>query len=349
MTLRLEDVRHCQLRLRSDLDWACRTVAGNNRWIVRDPLTLRFFYLSEAERDWVHALNKDGGAHPTVWEAIHAGVNRSQFSANAVWRLIVGMWRAGLVRIDGVSSLDGEMGSNLGQTITSASMQWAMVPLRFLAIRVPLFDPTWFLERTDGVGRVLFSHAAKNLLVVLWITVVGLLGLRWNWLAPSIPDWSTIFGWESLCLLLLGYVILKSLHEASHAIACRRFGGECHDVGLLFLLLTPCLYCDVTDTWKIENRFARATIALAGVYVELWVAGLAMVVWMFTNPGLLNSIALSLGLIGSVGTVFVNANPLLRYDGYYALTDLINVPNLAQQANDAIGRPLLRFLRPPEA
>ena len=132
----------------------------------------------------------------------------------------------------------------------------------------------------------------------------------------------------------------KVLHEFGHGLSCKHFGGECHEMGVMMLVLTPCLYCNVSDSWMLPNRWHRAAIGAAGMYVELVLASICTFIWWFTEPGPLNYICLNVMFICSVSTVMFNANPLLRYDGYYILSDVLEIPNLRQKASTILNRKL---------
>ena len=108
----------------------------------------------------------------------------------------------------------------------------------------------------------------------------------------------------------------------------------------MFLVLTPCLYCNVSDSWMLPNRWHRAAIGAAGMYVELVLASICTFIWWFTEPGPLNYICLNVMFISSVSTMMFNANPLLRYDGYYILSDILEIPNLRQKASTILNRKL---------
>jgi putative peptide zinc metalloprotease protein len=127
-------------------------------------------------------------------------------------------------------------------------------------------------------------------------------------------------------------------HEFGHGLTCKHFGGECHEIGIMILVLTPCLYCNVSDSWMLPNKWQRAMIGAAGIYVELVIASICTFLWWFSTPGLLNALCLNAMFICSVSTVFFNANPLLRYDGYYVLSDLTEIPNLRQKATTILSR-----------
>ena len=121
---------------------------------------------------------------------------------------------------------------------------------------------------------------------------------------------------------------MKIIHEFGHGLTAKHFGGEVHEMGMLFLVLTPALYCDVTDSWLLPNKWNRIWISAAGIYVECFLASIATFVWWYSEPGLLNSLAMATMFICSVNTIMFNANPLLRYDGYYVMADWLEIPNL---------------------
>ena len=141
--------------------------------------------------------------------------------------------------------------------------------------------------------------------------------------------------WPWLFLVLAA---TKVLHELGHALACRHFGGECHEIGVMLLVFVPCLYCNVSDSWMLPNKWRRIAVAAAGMYVELVLASIATLLWWFSAPGLFNAICLNTMLVCSLGTLLFNGNPLLRYDGYYILSDLIDVPNLGAESTAAVRR-----------
>jgi putative peptide zinc metalloprotease protein len=132
--------------------------------------------------------------------------------------------------------------------------------------------------------------------------------------------------------------VVKVLHEFGHGLSCKHFGGECHELGAMLLVFTPALYCNVSDSWMLPNKWHRAAIGAAGMYVELFLASIATFLWWFSTPGLLNHICLSVMFICSVSTVIFNGNPLLRFDGYYILMDILEIPNLRQKSTEITKR-----------
>ena len=136
----------------------------------------------------------------------------------------------------------------------------------------------------------------------------------------------------NLVLLYLGMVVIKTLHEFGHALFCRKFGGEVHVMGVMLMIFTPMPYVDATSSWSFRQRSKRVLVGAAGMIVELFVAALATFLWARTGPGTLHTLAYNMMFVASVSTLIFNINPLLRFDGYYILSDLLEIPNLNQRA-----------------
>ena len=128
--------------------------------------------------------------------------------------------------------------------------------------------------------------------------------------------------------------VVKIIHEFGHGLSCKAFGGESHEMGILLMCLSPALYCNVTDAWTLADKWKRIIISFAGIYVELVIAAIATFVWWYTPAyPTANNIALCIMVLCSVSTIMFNANPLMRFDGYYILADWLEVPNLREKAN----------------
>jgi putative peptide zinc metalloprotease protein len=151
---------------------------------------------------------------------------------------------------------------------------------------------------------------------------------QWKTFYDKLPDFQSFFNWWTIMSFWVCLAVVKVIHEFGHGLTAKHFGGEVHEMGILFLVLTPALYCDVTDSWLLPNKWRRIWISAAGIYVECFLASIATFVWWYSTPGLLNSLAMATMFICSVNTIMFNANPLLRYDGYYVMADWLEIPNL---------------------
>jgi putative peptide zinc metalloprotease protein len=155
---------------------------------------------------------------------------------------------------------------------------------------------------------------------------------------------ANIFHWENLALMWVTTIILKSVHELGHGLTCKHFGGEVHEVGFMSLVFTPYFFVNVTDSWVMPNRKHRMLVSAAGIYVELIFAALAVFLWAVVQPGWFKDFLFNIILIASVSTILFNANPLMRFDGYYILTDLIEVPNLQGKSRALIQHQINKLL-----
>jgi putative peptide zinc metalloprotease protein len=136
--------------------------------------------------------------------------------------------------------------------------------------------------------------------------------------------------------LFIVFLLTRAVHELGHALVLTRHGGRCPDTGIIFMLGTPCVYCDVTESWRLPGPWQRAAVAAGGMFAELIVATLAAIVWLATDPGVVNVLALQTMVVCSISTLLINANPLMRFDGYYILSDALDEPNLRSRADQCL-------------
>ena len=203
-----------------------------------------------------------------------------------------------------------------------------------LSIKVPLLDPEKVLSRFEKWVRLFFSPFGAVLwgLVLMASVVMG--GIHWNEFTQNIS--STVLSPGNLFLIWLLFPLVKALHELGHAFATKVWGGEVHEMGVMLLVFIPVPYVDASAASAFRERYKRVIVGAAGMMAELFVAAIAMVVWINTDPGLARSLAYNTILIAGVSTLLFNANPLLRFDGYYILADFLEIPNLAGRANQYV-------------
>jgi len=200
-----------------------------------------------------------------------------------------------------------------------------------MSIRIPLWDPDHFLNRSWPLLKGLFGPFGLALWLLFVLPALLLAGLHWQELTANLSD--QVLATRNLVLLWLVYPLLKALHEMGHAYAVKSGEGEVHEMGLMLLVLAPVPYVDATAAGAFRSKWSRALVGAAGILVELFLAGIAMFVWVLVEPGLLRAIAFNVLLVAGASTLLFNGNPLLRYDGYYVLSDLIEIPNLGNRAN----------------
>ena len=210
-----------------------------------------------------------------------------------------------------------------------------------MAMRFPLVDPERFLARTIGLVRPFLTVYGT----LLWLAVVGtaavLVGMHWSELTENVVD--RVFSAQNLVVLLLAYPLVKILHELGHGYMAKAWGGEVHEMGIMLIVLMPIPYVDASAASEFRSTHRRVLVGAAGIIVELFLASLAVFFWLSLDQGVARSVAYNVILIGSVSTILFNGNPLLRYDGYYILADILEIPNLAQRGAQYLGYLVKRY------
>ncbi|MFQ5512772.1 MAG: HlyD family efflux transporter periplasmic adaptor subunit, partial [Candidatus Krumholzibacteriia bacterium] len=209
-----------------------------------------------------------------------------------------------------------------------------------LFLRIPLVTPDAFLGRTIRFVRPIFGRP----FFIFWLCLIATAATLAARHADQLFHPAEGFLLARNIPLLWGVLIgLKLLHELGHAYACKHFGGYVPEMGAFLIVFTPCAYVDASSTWSFTRKRDRIIVCLAGMYIESICAAVAMMVWTTAPPGLLHDIAYNVIFLAGVVTVLFNINPLMRYDGYYVLSDLVEVPNLRQRSTDFVKRLLKRF------
>ncbi|MCP4414531.1 MAG: PqqD family peptide modification chaperone, partial [Gammaproteobacteria bacterium] len=209
-------------------------------------------------------------------------------------------------------------------------------------MRIPLLDPDKFLSQTAGLVRPFFSIFG----VILWLAVVGtalvLACTHWTALTENMTD--RVFSTQNMLLLGLCYPVIKVIHEFGHAYAVKVRGGEVHEMGIMLMVFAPVPYVDASASLAFADKRKRVSVGMAGMVVELFVAALVFFLWLNIEHGVVHAIAYNIILIASVSTVLVNINPLLKYDGYYILSDVLEISNFSQRSTQYLGHLSKRYL-----
>ena len=263
---------------------------------------------------WTLAANKLGEEMPTHEELI---------------QLISSLYQANSLQMDNSGDI-----AELFEREYEARQNKLLAKLKSpMSIQIPLVDPDRFVERTQAWVAPFFTWAFFAVFVGAMIFLGVNAVQHWHTLTNGISD--RVLAADNLLLLWFIYPIIKLLHELGHAYTVRRFGGEVHEMGVMLLVLMPMPYVDASAASAFANKWQRLLVGAVGMIVELLIAAVAMVVWLNAEPGFVKSIAYNVIFIAGISTLMVNGNPLLRFDGYYVLADLIEIPNLAQKANQS--------------
>lgn len=204
--------------------------------------------------------------------------------------------------------------------------QWITQPT---SLKIPLINPDAFLTRWVHRLAWLFTRKGALLWLVVVLPALLLAGQNWKELTLNLSD--HVLSTGNLLVLALVYPVVKSIHELGHGFATKVWGGTVYEMGLMFLIFAPVPYVDASAASTFRSKQRRAVVGAAGMLAEVFLAALAMYVWALVEPGVVRAVAFNVMLIAGISTVVVNGNPLLRYDGYYILCDLIEMPNLGQR------------------
>jgi putative peptide zinc metalloprotease protein len=299
------------------------------RWIVlENPFSNQYFRLRPEAYEFVSRLRPDCTVEQ-VWTQCLERFPDTAPSQEAVIQLLSQLYFSNLLQYD----LAADSARLFERYKKRKQRETGFRFLNVMFMRFPLLDPDRFLVRTlPLIGKLISPFGA-----LLWLIVVGF-GLKV--VVDNFGDLRTqgqgILAADNLFLLYLGMVIIKGLHEFGHAYFCRKFGGEVHVMGVMLMVFTPMPFVDATSSWSFRERWKRVLVGSAGMIVELFFAAIAAFIWAKTGPGTVHNLAYNIMFVASVSTVLFNINPLMRFDGYYILSDLLEIPNLNQRASQQL-------------
>ena len=211
-------------------------------------------------------------------------------------------------------------------------------------IRFSLFDPDRIFGRMAKPIWWMWTKTALWISVALILAATVVFLRNYTSVASALGN---LFSFHNVILMWASTFVIKSIHELGHGLTCKHFGGEVHEVGVMSLVFTPYFFVNVSDCWVMPNRMHRILVSAAGIYVELIFAAFATFLWAIVQPGTLKDFLFNIIFIASVSTIIFNANPLMRFDGYYIMTDLIEVPNLQSKSRALIQHQINRLLFGP--
>jgi putative peptide zinc metalloprotease protein len=297
---------------------------GRPWYVVQDQTGGRVYRLSKAAYALIAGMDGEQTVQ-TLWERANTSDSRDACTQPEVVDLLVHLHAADLLQTDTPPD-SGDAMERHRRKRHEMVRQWLLNPM---SIKLPLFNPDALLTRLmPWVG---WCFGRWGLLIWLLAVVPGavLAAEHWHELTLNLSD--RVLSSSNLLVMFAVYPVVKLLHELGHGFAVKRWGGAVRELGLMFLIFAPVPYVEASASAAFPSKYRRALVAAAGMLVELFLAAVALQVWLLAEPGVLRAAAFNVMVIGGVSTLMVNGNPLLRYDGYYILADLIEVPNLAQR------------------
>jgi putative peptide zinc metalloprotease protein len=308
-----------RLRLQDELIFTPQHDGDSTVYHVEYPQFSKFFRIGYAEYIFVSLL--DG--HTSVAEALSLTARAlgpdafSEQEATAICSWLIDSGLAYMVEPGSETSIG-----------TPARRQQPSKPVNRLNpfwLKIPLFNPDRLLDRILPAVRWIHSGPIIALSLCLFGVAVCALILDWHRFVASANG---VFAQSNWLSLAAAWLLLKLIHEFSHAIVCKKHGGEVREMGLILVLFTPMAYVDVTSSWRFRSKWNRIHTAVAGMYVELIVAAFVAILWSRTRSVTMSHLYFNIIFMASLTTLVFNANPLMRFDGYYILSDVLEIPNL---------------------
>jgi len=300
--------------------------------VIHDPMTDQYHRLRTDEAMLLFDLTPEDSLQQLV-ERYRDRYPDHKMTAGHLHSLFIRWAEMGLIRGNG----SGQGAAMLRRAAGHRRRRWLQQASSWLFWRLPGVDPSPAMRWWMPIVRPLLSPFGLAV-ATIWITVSAIAFVlhREAFVAqwPSLSDYLT---WQHAIMLAFVVAGTKVAHEWGHATVSEHLGARCRMIGPMWLVLTPALYCDVSPSWMLPSRWRRIAIGCAGMATEGLLASAAVWIWLATPPGTVHAIAAHVILVCGIGTLFFNANPLLRYDGYYILSDVLDVPNLGQRAKRRLG------------
>lgn len=308
-----------RLKVRDSLRFTMRQTGDDVTYLVENEATAKFFQIGLPQYTFLSLLN----GRRTVSQALMQTATLLRINAldeQEAANLCKWAVESGLV--------ESEKSRNVSRKehAEDMAMRQSASLLNPITLKMPLFNPDRLMETTTRyLGWLVSSGGA-----MLWIIVIvaGFFQLMKHW-DSFVLNRINSFSPDDLLWFGVTWLVLKLLHETAHGVACKKFGGQVHSCGMLLLLLIPLPYVDVTSSWRFINKWQRILVAAAGMMVEVFVAAIACMVWAAAEPGPLKYHAGNIIITATLHTLIFNANPLMKFDGYYMLSDFLEIPNLA--------------------
>jgi putative peptide zinc metalloprotease protein len=304
---------------------------GEPRWQIFDPLSNKFFYLSRSAfyifREWRHASNDLDLLSRLELRGIEVDIEELE-------------WFLRFLEANHLLEVHTETDLNRLKDEVKRQKKHVLLWLlhNYLFIKIPLVRPDLFLTHFYPFAKLLFKWRLDR--IALGLGAIGLVMVlrQWETFTHTFQD---LFNLSAVVYYALALIFVKTAHELGHALVAKRYGCRVSSMGVAFLLMTPILYTDTTDAWRLRSRFQRLSIVTAGVKVEIYIACVATFLWGIVPDGALRGVLFFIATTSWISSLLINISPFMRFDGYYALSDFLGMENL-QPRSFLVGKWFLR-------
>ncbi len=318
-------------KLRTDLKIIRQVQSGDVAYIVKDPVRLKYYRFPEIAAKVFSYL--DGAHSHDEVGALVSSEMRELIPGSEVTNFV-----ESLKKLNFIEQSASEKSLLLLERLRKGRQQKASEAADGADenyIRFPLMDPDKLYNRIIKRIGFIWTPAALILFLALFSVAAVVLIANWQTVQQGLSQlWS--FSGKGLgdILMFIGVLsVVIILHENGHGLTCKRYGGEVHELGFMLIYFMPAFYCNVSDAWTFDSKAAKLWVTFAGAFVELIICSLATFVWYLSAPGYFtHDLAFTFMLVAGLSSIAINMNPLIKLDGYFALVDYLEIPNLAEDA-----------------
>ena len=319
-------VANVKLSLRSHVRVHQHVYRGGTWYILRDESSGRHHRFNEAAYHFIKLINGKRTVNE-IWEMMQESLGDDAPTQEEVIQL--------LGQLHYADHLLAELTPDVEELIDRRKKERKNLLISRvgnpLSIRIPLVDPDRLLTRWMPFVRPLFTKTAA--VIGLIIMLFALLEMMRHWSMLSSHAMEHALSPYNLLIIWFVYPLVKGIHELGHGFAVKKWGGEVHELGIMMLVLMPVPYVDASAASSFRSKRRRMIVGAAGIIVELFLASVALLLWLNVQQGIVSDVLFNIMLIGGVSTLLFNGNPLLRFDGYYVFADAIEIPGLGKRAN----------------
>lgn len=304
---------------------------GEPRWQIFDPLSNKFYYLSRTAFYLFHEWRNASNDKDLCALMARRGVDVEADELTVFIRFL---------EINHLVETNNDVAlKRFEQDIIRQKKHLVMWLLHnYLFIKIPLFRPDIFLTRIFPQIKFLFTLRLHFVAVILGILGLVMVLRQWETFTHTFQNFLNL---SSISYYIGALIIVKTSHELGHALVAKRYGCRVSSMGIAFLLMTPILFTDTTDAWRLRSRFQRLSIVTAGIRVEIYIACVATFMWGVIPDGSFRSVLFFVATTSWISSLLINISPFMRFDGYYALSDFLGVENL-QSRSFLVGKWFLR-------
>jgi len=331
----IRELGRLELTLQHDLVFTPHRSGPDAYYVVEDPVNSKFHRIGLAEYTFISLLDGRTSINDVLAMTAKASPQHA-LSENEAASICKWLVESGLAHTTESSQANQLLAAARTRERSVAMQRWN--PIVF---RLPLFHPNRFFEKLLPALGWMHCRAAMAAGCLLALIAAYQVTASWDRFLVSSRG---IFSPTNWLWLFVSWLALKFIHEISHGIVCKRYGGAVREAGVMLILFAPLAYVDVTDSWRFRSKWRRIQTAAAGMYCEILVAAVACLIWSATDEGTLNNVCYNVIVMASFMTVLVNANPLMRFDGYYICSDLLEIPNLYSSGQQYLSYWAKRYL-----